>query len=294
MANSERLTRRAPAKINLGLHVLRKRDDGYHDIETVFHRIGWSDVVSVEPADRLSMTCSDPDLPTDEANLCMQAALDLQDAAGVMAGAQIHLEKRVPYGAGLGGGSSDAAITLLLLADLWLSADDAGELPRAEVHAMLRDVAAGVGSDVPFFLEDLPAAYATGRGEILEPLRAEVGGFELDAPLVVVVPPVEVSTPDAYGRVTPRENERPDLRSLVASADVTRWRRELVNDFSATVLDAYPEVASAHDMLVEMGASYVSLSGSGSAVYGVFDDSTNADAAEVQARARGYEVGRGV
>jgi len=293
MTDSAPRTREAPAKINLGLHVLRKREDGYHDIETVFHRIDWSDAVTVEPADTLSMTCSDPDLPTDEGNLCIQAALDLQDAAGVTKGAKIHLEKRVPYGAGLGGGSSDAAATLLLLADLWLTDDGAGGLPRAELHAMLHDVAAGVGSDVAFFLEDVPSVYATGRGETMRALRTTVGGFEVSAPLVVIVPPVEVSTPEAYRQITPQENSRPDLADLVVSEDYARWRRELTNDFAGPMMDAHPEIRRAYDLLVEMGAEYASLSGSGSAVFGVFTDSASADAAERQAKARGYRAGRG-
>ncbi|HHP7237394.1 4-(cytidine 5'-diphospho)-2-C-methyl-D-erythritol kinase [Longibacter sp.] len=293
MTDPVRRSREAPAKINLGLHVLRKREDGYHDIETVFHRIDWSDAVSVEPAETLSMTCSDPDLPTDEGNLCIQAALDLQDAAGVTDGAKIHLEKRVPYGAGLGGGSSDAAATLLLLADLWLTKDGAGGRPGAEVHAMLHNVAAGVGSDVAFFLEDVPSAYATGRGEKMRPLRPDVGGFELSAPVVIVVPPVKVSTPDAYRQITPRESNRPDLADLVIGEDYARWRRELTNDFAGPMMEAHPEIRRAHDLLVELGADYASLSGSGSAVFGVFTDAAGARAAERQAKARGYHVGRG-
>lgn len=293
MSDSERRTQAAPAKINLGLHVLRKRDDGFHDIQTVFHRVEWSDVVHVEPADRLSMTCSDPDLPTNEHNVCMQAALDLQDAAEVTGGAHIHLEKNVPYGAGLGGGSSDAAATLRLLADLWLDAGEADDRTQAKVQSMLHDVAAGVGSDVPFFLKDVASAYATGRGEVLEPLRAEVGGFALEHPLVVIVPPVQVSTPDAYAKVTPNDAERPDLRAVVTSGDLGRWRQELVNDFSGPIFDAYPEIREARDLMVEMGAAYTSLSGSGSAIYGVFEDETTATAAVRQAAARGYAVGQG-
>jgi 4-diphosphocytidyl-2-C-methyl-D-erythritol kinase len=296
MPDSARVSRRAPAKINLGLHVLRKRSDGYHDIETVFHRIDWADTVSVEPADEVVMTCSDPSLPVDEGNLCVQAALALKDAAGVSEGVQIHLKKRVPYGAGLGGGSSDAAATLLLLSDMWLDADAAGAMPRAEVHALLHDVGAAVGSDVPFFLKGATAAYATGRGEQLAPLPSQVGGeegFHLPHDVVVVVPPVQVSTPDAYRRVTPDDQHRPDLRKVVRSLDLARWRRALVNDFEMPIMDAFPEIGDVRELLVEAGASYVSLTGSGSAMYGVFETRDTAKAAVQLAKAKGYTVGRG-
>jgi len=158
---------------------------------------------------------------------------------------------------------------------------------------MLHDVAAGVGSDVAFFLEDVPSVYATGRGETMRALRTTVGGFEVSAPLVVIVPPVEVSTPEAYRQITPQENSRPDLADLVVSEDYARWRRQLTNDFAGPMMDAHPEIRRAYDLLVEMGAEYASLSGSGSAVFGVFTDSASADAAERQAKARGYRAGRG-
>jgi 4-diphosphocytidyl-2-C-methyl-D-erythritol kinase len=272
----------APAKINLGLHVLRKREDGYHDVETVLHRIDWADEVTVEAAEALSMTCSDPALPTDDRNLCLQAARRLADAFDVERGAAIHLEKRVPYGAGLGGGSSDAATTLRLLADLWELDAEAEDL-----HAVAREI----GSDVPFFLYDAPAAYATGRGDELEAVRADDGTpFRLDVPLLVVVPPVEVPTPAAYGAVTPDDVDRPDLRALVAAGDLGRWRAALVNDFEAPIAERYPSVAAARGVLHEHGADYVSLSGSGGAVYGLFTSLRQAKEARLNARREGYRV----
>ena len=276
------LVERAPAKINLGLHVLRKRPDGYHDVETVLHRIGWADTVTVRPADALSMTCSDPALPTDEENLCLRAALRLREAFGVDQGAELHLDKDVPYGAGLGGGSSDAATTLRLLARLWdLDADP----------ARLHDVAAGLGADVPFFLGDAPAAVATGRGDELTTLRTEEGRpYRLPHAVVVVVPSVEVATPDAYARVTPREDGRPDLRRLVRAGDLAAWRAELTNDFEAPIAAAHPAVAAARDWLRGTAADYVSLTGSGGAVYGVFRRAEAAEAVVEAGRARPERV----
>jgi len=255
------LTRRAPAKINLGLHVLRRRPDGYHDVETVFHRLDWADTVTAAPADALSLTCSDPALPTDDDNLCLQAAQCLAGAFDVSEGAALHLEKRVPYGAGLGGGSSDAAATLQLLTRLW------GLDPSPD---RLREIGRAIGSDVPFFLEDVPAAHATGRGDVLSPLSDAGSAYRLPVPVLVVVPPVQVSTPRAYAAVTPDDTDRPDLRRLVRSNDLSRWRAALANDFEAPVRRAEPVVASAQEKLKRAGAAYTSLSGSGSAVFGAF------------------------
>lgn len=265
------LTQHAPAKINLGLHVLRRRPDGDHDVETILHRLDWMDTITAAPAETLSMTCSDPSLPTDEANLCLQAAHRLASAFDVTAGAEIHLRKRVPYGAGLGGGSSDAATTLRLLTRLW-------ELdPPPE---QLRAIGSAIGADVPFFLTETPAAYATGRGATLSPLSSNGGDYYLPYPVLVAVPPVEVSTPWAYAQVPPSDADRPDVRRLVRSNDLSRWRTALTNDFEAPVVDAKPPVASIRERLRNTDAAYVSLSGSGSAVYGVFKTVTAARTAQ--------------
>jgi 4-diphosphocytidyl-2-C-methyl-D-erythritol kinase len=275
------LERRAPAKINLGLHVLRKRADGYHDIETVLHRIGWADRITAAPAESLTMTCSDPTLPTDERNLCLQAAQRLQAAFDVSRGAQLHLDKRVPYGAGLGSGSSDAAATLKLLDALW-----ALDAPPGTLHA----IAARIGSDVPFFL-DGATALATGRGDELTPLRDErETSYTLPFALVVIVPDVHIATPDAYRRVTPKSLGRPNMAAVVRTNDLARWQAELVNDFEAPVLEAYPAVRAAHDLLIEAGAGYVALSGSGSAVYGMFAHEAAARAAKEAAQTTGHRV----
>ncbi len=278
------LKRSAPAKINLGLHVLRKRTDGYHDLETVFLRIPWADALAARPAPRLSLTCSDATLSTDETNLVMKAARLLAGEYGVNDGAALHLDKRLPHGAGLGGGSSDAAATLRLLADLWRldAPDDA-----------LSRLALALGSDVPFFLGPA-AAYATGRGERLAPLR-DAGGapYRLPFLLVVVVPPVHVATAWAYGLVQPRATGRADLRALVASNDLARWRAELVNDFEAPVCAQCPAVGAARAMLLEAGAGYAALSGSGAAVFGVFEEASRATAAAEAARLAGHRVWHG-
>ena len=276
------LHRSAPAKINLGLHVLRKRPDGYHDIETVFIRIPWADVLRAEPADDLRLTCSDPNLPTDASNLVMKAARELSDG---QRGADLHLEKHLPIGAGLGGGSSDAATALTALNDLW-------DLGRSRDD--LFEVAARLGSDVPFFLGP-EAALGTGRGEYLEPLIDP----ETDEPyrppfiLVVAAPTIHVSTPEAYGLVDPRDDDRGDLCEIVLSNDLDRWRRELVNDFEAPIFEKYPPIREVKAALTSAGADYASLSGSGAAVYGFFEREEPATGAAEALLETGHKVWHG-
>ncbi len=274
-------TQHAPAKINLGLHVLRERPDGYHDVETVLHRIDWADTITATLADTLSMTCSDPSLPTDTDNLCLQAAYRLAAAFDVSAGATLHLDKDVPYGAGLGSGSSDAAATLRLLTELW------GLDPSPE---RLHEIGASIGSDVPFFLQDAPAAYATGRGDSLSPLSTTEGAYRVPFPMLVVVPQVQVSTPWAYAQVSPNATNRPHLPRLVTSNDLAQWRSALTNDFETPVVAAEPAVATARAALQETDAAYVSLSGSGGAVYGLFKTIEAARAARADIRAPARRV----
>jgi len=275
------LVERAPAKINLGLHVLRKRPDDYHEVETVLHRIDWADTITAQPADTLSMTCSDPTLPTDENNLCMQAARRLANTCDGTAGAELYLEKRVPYGTGLGGGSSDAAATLRLLTRLWDL-----DPPSKQLH----DIARTIGSDVPFFLHDAPAAYATGRGDDLTPLYGNDHPYRLPYPVLVAVPPVEIATPDAYAQVTPHDDGRPGLPDLVRSGDLARWQSALVNDFEPSITEQHAEVAAARNWLHEAGAAYVSLSGSGGAVFGVFETNEQAETAFEAGQSRPEEL----
>lgn len=269
-------TRRAPAKINLGLHVCRRRADGFHDIETVLLPIGWHDRLTYEEQEDFAFSCSDDTLPTDDHNLCVRAAYALADRAGIEPQGRLHLEKHVPFGAGLGGGSSDAAHTLRLLNAQWNTA-----LTIERLH----ELAAGLGSDVPFFLYDEPM-HATGRGERLEPLAD--GGYRLPYALAVVMPRVQISTAAAYALVQPADRDRPNLRSVVCSNDLERWRRELVNDFEAPILARHSEIHSVRQRLLDAGAGYAALSGSGAAVFGVFERASAAQAAAEEARAEGF------
>ena len=262
-----RLEAKAYAKINLGLLIHEKRKDGYHEIETVFHRIDLFDTIVLEPADRISVLTESPGVPSDESNLCWKAALLINEIAGTNNGVRIGLTKKIPTGAGLGGGSSDAACVLRVLPRLWkLTLSD----------RKLSDAAVRLGSDVPYFLGS-GSAHGTGRGEVLD-------FFTLDFPYAIVVcfPGIQVPTPWAYRQVrafTSRERGTLGKRLREAVHDPAALGSILENDFEAPVLGEYPPLKKLKDSLLETGAFCASLSGSGSSVYGLFTSEEAASAA---------------
>ena len=262
------MTLRAYAKINLLLRILRKRDDGYHELETLFHPIDLFDEIELDATGTaLRCTSDNPALPNDESNLCLRAAGLLQTASGSATGATIRVKKRIPIGAGLGGGSADAAAVLTGLNVLWNTGFSLPDLQRLGLQ---------LGSDVPYFLVGGPA-YATGRGEVLAP-------FDLSLPywIVVVVPPVSVSTAWAYSVCTPR-NEPPlgpvSLRKSLQSTDGSQISSALVNDFVGAVSSSYPHVPETVHTLLQAGALHAQMSGSGSSVYGLFSTRETAESA---------------
>ncbi len=249
------------AKINLGLHVLRRRPDGYHDIETVMIPVPLHDALEVKEAahtTEIRIFGSEIAIPLEQ-NLVYKAWKRLSDVYGISP-VLFHLVKQIPSGAGLGGGSSDAAAALSLLNSYFsigLSDDE------------LRIHAAELGSDCPFFIDATPSI-ASGRGEILE--RTSI---RLDELTLVIVFPKKLSdgssgmaTSIAYGLVQPADN-RPSIEKIV-QGPVTQWRTNLINDFQAPVVQRYPEIGQIIHRLYEGGAVYASLSGSGSACYGLF------------------------
>ncbi|NEX13175.1 MAG: 4-(cytidine 5'-diphospho)-2-C-methyl-D-erythritol kinase [Prosthecochloris sp.] len=258
---------KAFAKINLGLLITGKRQDGYHTLETVFSPINWYDELTFSAADGLGMSCSTIDLPADDSNLCLKAAKALREYAGIDKGVAITLTKRIPFGAGLGGGSSDAATTLRVLNALWEL-----DVPQGDLHG----IATGLGADVPYFLETKGLAYATGIGEILEDLDAS-----LPFHIVTVFPGEHISTVWAYRNFYPRFDRKvPDLkqmmRGLCLRSDFSVLPA-LENDFEPAVFDHYPAVRKVKEQLLEKGGFYASLSGSGSAVFGLFEELRDAE-----------------
>jgi 4-diphosphocytidyl-2-C-methyl-D-erythritol kinase len=255
---------RAHAKINIGLHILGKRTDGYHDLETVFHEINMFDEIELEPHDRLMMTADSILVPIDETNLCLRAAQLLQSELKVQQGVMINLKKNIPIGAGLGGGSSDAAAVLVGLNKLW---------GLKLKNNRLRKIATEIGSDIPFFVEG-GTAYATGRGEILQ-------HFDLDIPfwIVLVTPPRHVSTAWAYQSLkSDRQGKAVDLRTALTEQiqEPKKLAAIVQNDFEPSVFEAHPEILQTKEKLTECGALFSLMTGSGSSVFGFFADADSA------------------
>lgn len=247
---------RAHAKINWTLRVTGRRADGFHDLETVFQTISLHDTLTFTPSDRLSLTCDDPTIPCDASNLVMRAANGAPYA--------IHLEKRIPHGGGLGGGSSDAAATLLAL----------GRPDPA--------LALSLGSDVPFFLVG-GTAYATGRGEVLTPLRNRSG-----IALLLLFPEERVLTAEAF-RMLRRYSEPAGIERL-RDFDPLRDRDLLINDFEESVFEKLPKLRTLKQRLYDAGASWAGMTGSGSTIVGAFADAALRDAARALLRATFSDV----
>ena len=248
----------ASAKVNLALEVLSKRSDGYHEIATVMQAVDLFDRLILDAAPTLSLEVDDPALPTDERNLAARAATLLQQASGVEAGARIHLRKRIPVAAGLGGGSSDAAATLWGLNRLW-----GLRWPQKR----LAELAVGLGMDVAFFLGRGPAL-ATGRGERLERLPA-AGGYAL----VLVNPRVPVSTREVYERVPLGWHAEPHgtrrLVEALKSRSVVRVAAALTNNLEDLVAGSLPAIGRMKAALMAAGALGAVMSGSGPTVLGM-------------------------
>lgn len=248
---------KANCKINLGLNVLRKREDGYHDLETVMLPVkGLYDVVDVDAIGsgvEFTGVGIEVDCPEDK-NLCVRAARLMQSRYDI-GGVAIRLDKRVPFGAGLGGGSSDATAVIMAINEIYALGLD---------RPTLASLAAELGSDTPFFVYNRPML-CEGRGEIMSEVEVDLRGLWL----VVVKPPFGVSTGEAYSGVKPRI---PDCR-LISLIDnpIEQWQGSVVNDFEPHILLAHPTIATLKEELLRSGALYASMSGSGSALFALYD-----------------------
>lgn len=251
----------AHAKINLGLHILGKRDDNYHEIETVYSRILLADKIELTRSERgVTMTCDRPKLPTDDRNLCVKAAKLFFEMHRIDGGVHIDLKKIIPLGSGLGGGSSNAAVTLMQLHHLYGIPIDA---------ELLQSAALKIGMDVPYFLTS-QTAYATGRGEILTPSDQVLPYWVL-----IVIPYHEISTVWAYSKVTSYRGGEPGaLAEAIRSfpADPSVWRETVFNDLEPIVFRRYPHVEVVKRKMYELKAKFALMSGSGATVFGLFDD----------------------
>ncbi len=247
------------AKINLGLNILGKRNDGYHDISTCFYPVGWKDAIEIIPASakNTSITVSGIPIPgTPDENLCFKAVslikkdFDIPDV-------QVHIHKMIPIGAGLGGGSSDAVATLKILDrmfNLFLDLE------------ILTWYAVKLGSDCPFFLSGKPQM-ASGRGEVLTDINTGLAG----KPVVIAYPGLKIDTPWAYESIIPGNREI-NIKEIIEHSPVNSWENLLVNDFEEVVFKKYPELELIKKDFYELGAAYVSMSGSGSGIYAIYNE----------------------
>ena len=249
------------AKINIGLNVVEKRPDGYHNLETVFYPIGLQDILEIQEMDadvpacgyRLKLTGTVLD-GSPEDNLVVRA-LKLLKRDFDIPPVSIGLYKHIPTGAGLGGGSADAAFTVKTLNE---------RFKLGLTIQQMEDYCSQLGADCPFFIQDKPV-FATGIGNIFEPINLSLKGKTL----VLIKPDIFVSTRDAYSAVKPQVPEV-SLKELLAQP-IETWKDNVVNDFEASVFPKYAEIAAIKDKLYDLGAIYASMSGSGSSVYGIFN-----------------------
>jgi 4-diphosphocytidyl-2-C-methyl-D-erythritol kinase len=244
------------AKINIGLNITRRRADGYHDLETVFYPIKINDVLEVLPADELAFTSSGIEIPGRvEDNLCVKGYHLLKADYPDLPPVKIHLHKHVPIGAGLGGGSADAAFFIRLMNNnfkMGLTLDD------------MLGYARQLGADCAFFIEGKPT-FAYDKGDQFKPVQVDLSAYHI----ALVMPPAHVSTGEAYRGVRP-QLPRQSLQELVTQP-ITEWRNHIKNDFEVSVFANHPAIRGVKAALYQAGAIYASMSGSGASVFGIFE-----------------------
>lgn len=245
----------ANAKINLGLLVTAKREDGYHNIETVFYPVKLYDVLEITAAEQFNFRADGTPIPSSGINLCEKAYQLLIKDYSILP-ASIHLLKNIPIGAGLGGGSSDAATVLKMLNDLNqlnLTIDQ------------LETYASKLGADCSFFIQNTPVL-ATGVGTTFKPIAVDLSSYQI----VIVKPDIHISTAEAYQNIIP-QTPRIDLERIL-QLPIQEWKYHLINDFELGLFEKYPKIEKIKHSLYEHGALYASMSGSGSAIYGIFEE----------------------
>lgn len=245
------------AKINIGLNILRKREDGFHDIESCFYPIGLSDVLEViESPKKEGLKFNLSGIAVEGDNLCVKAYKQLASLYALPP-VKIHLHKIIPIGAGLGGGSADASFMLKVLNEMF-----ALKLSSEK----LKEQALFLGSDCPFFIDNVPVI-AKGRGEVLNPIPLKLSGYHL----VIIHPGIHISTTEAYRGVVPNR-ESTSLVEKLKSLKVKEWKNEIKNDFEQHIFKKYSVLENIKSKLYRLGAVYVSMSGSGSSMYGLFEE----------------------
>jgi 4-diphosphocytidyl-2-C-methyl-D-erythritol kinase len=253
------------AKINLGLNVVAKRDDGYHNIETIFYPVsGLTDILEIVESGEFSFNQTGIHVDSSpEDNLCVKAYRILEREYHLPP-VSIYLHKIIPLGAGLGGGSSDASFTLITLNKMF---------GLNILSGQLKNYASDLGSDCAFFIDNIPSK-ASGRGEVLESVEVNISGLHL----LLVKPDIHVSTKEAYGNIVP---QIPDLSvSDIMKLPIDKWKDRLQNDFEKSIFPRHPAIAQIKEKMYEQGALYSSMSGSGATVFGLFEEKPDQTAFE--------------
>lgn len=248
-----------PAKVNLGLQIIQKRADGYHNIASVFHAIPFYDVLEMIPAQEMSFRSSGIKIPGNTEDNLILKAYHLLKVKHDLPCLKIHLIKNIPMGAGLGGGSSDAACFLVALNDYFkldLSIND------------LKDYASEIGSDCPFFIKK-GTQLAEDKGEKLKPVDLNLAHKKM----VLLFPGIHISTPEAYSNVSPKKPEQ-SLENIIKKP-ISEWKSLLTNDFEPSIFKKHPLIKKLKEQLYQKGAEYASMSGSGSTLFGIFDNNVD-------------------
>ena len=279
------LSQKAFAKINLFLRVTGRRDDGYHELDSIFVPVSICDQIAIElrPAEisSVSLICDVPALADTDSNLAVRAARAFLDEFGVAAQVTIDLDKTIPVGAGLGGGSSDAGTVLRMLATMTASRTPAS----SDTSNRLSKIAVALGADVPFFLEPRPSR-VTGIGERIEPLK-----IFPKLHLILAVPPIEVSTREVFKAFKHEHwSGAASERDIDAIVNGQIDSRHLLNDLEAPAIALYPQIAKLKALLQESGAKAVLMTGSGGAVFAIFDAAAEATRAAESIRAKAPEA----
>lgn len=263
-------TYKSPCKINLGLEVLNRRDDGYHNINTLFYRLDTPcDVLEVADAPSFSLTTNDTTLPINEKNLVVKAIhLASQMDERELPNLSIYLEKKLPMGAGIGGGSANASAALEIYSDHVRTLSQSEKLSYAKQ----------LGADVSFFSSGHLAAIGSGTGDELRPIDFTIENIVLVAKLKEIT----ISTAEAYANINIKKDRQPTDFQSVITKPITQWKDYLFNDFEEYAFEAYPDLPEVKNMMYENGARFALMSGSGSAIYGIFENINHSKAAALE------------
>ena len=262
----ENIEIKTPAKINIGLNIINKRPDGYHNLESIFYPVNLFDIINMGLSDKLSIDSNNSGLVKENDNSVIKAVNIMEKESGKVLKVRIYLEKNIPIGAGMGGGSSDGASALLALNELF---------DLKFNHQKLRELSLQIGSDAPYFINPVPSVVRS-RGESLKEIK-----FNIPCPVLIINPGIHISTKWAYENLTKHSGEKlissiPDLDNI----DILKLKDILTNDFEEVVFSSYPEIKDIKNRLYDLAAIFALMTGSGSTVYGIFPDLASAEKAK--------------